>query len=188
MNRAGSAPGFWSRLPHSARTSSTRSAVTHSVSTPSRTSSDNPAHGCISSIMPTATCHRTIVRSPQATALTGQAQMGLHQPAASRATAHGSRDPKARDPHRDGQSHLVRLEYTTRAVTCVSGDGLKPSGGGPVFVGESAEYLFSADPVLGEIDLRWPGVRLSRWQLALWGSITRSRLAWAVLWVGIIAE
>src|SRR5205814_10214416 len=69
MNRAGSAPGFWSRLPHSARTSSTRSAVTHSVSTPSRTSSDNPAHGCISSIMPTATCHRTIVRSPQATAL-----------------------------------------------------------------------------------------------------------------------
>src|SRR5947207_10935211 len=85
MNRAGSAPGFWSRLPHSARTSSTRSAVTHSVSTPSRTSSDNPAHGCISSIMPTATCHRTIVRSPQATALGagrevagGDLQAGLH--------------------------------------------------------------------------------------------------------------
>src|SRR6516165_5138122 len=69
MNRAGSAPGLWSRVPHSARTSSTRSAVTHSVSTPSRTSPDNPAHGCISSIMPTATCHATIVRSPQATAL-----------------------------------------------------------------------------------------------------------------------
>src|SRR5436189_2418582 len=78
MNRAGSAPGFWSRLPHSARTSSTRSAVTHSVSTPSRTSSDNPAHGCISSIMPTATCHRTIVRSPQATAL-ARRKVGIDQ-------------------------------------------------------------------------------------------------------------
>jgi len=32
----------------------------------------------------------------------GRAQMGLHQPAASRAVVHGSRDPQARDPHRDG--------------------------------------------------------------------------------------
>jgi hypothetical protein len=31
---------------------------------------------------------------------------------------------------------------------------------------ESAEDLFSADPVLGRVDLRWPGVSLSRWQLA----------------------
>src|SRR6266568_772450 len=54
MNRAGSAPGFWSRVPHSARTSSTSSALTHSVSTLSRTSSDNPVHGCIPAIMPTA--------------------------------------------------------------------------------------------------------------------------------------
>src|SRR5712691_5619588 len=58
MNRAGSAPGLWSRLPHSARTSSTSSAVTHSVSTPSRTSSDNPVHGCIPGIMHDR-CHLT---------------------------------------------------------------------------------------------------------------------------------
>jgi len=31
---------------------------------------------------------------------------------------------------------------------------------------ESAEDLFSADPVLGEVDLRWPGVGLSRCELA----------------------
>ena len=31
---------------------------------------------------------------------------------------------------------------------------------------ESAEDLFSADPVLGEVDLRWPGVSLSRCELA----------------------
>src|SRR6516164_5383071 len=78
MNRAGSAPGLWSRVPHSARTSSTRSALTHSVSTPSRTSPDNPAHGCISSIMPTATCHATIVRSPQATALGAGREVADH--------------------------------------------------------------------------------------------------------------
>jgi hypothetical protein len=33
-------------------------------------------------------------------------------------------------------------------------------------VRESAEDLFSADPVFGEIDLRWPGVSLSRCELA----------------------
>ena len=31
---------------------------------------------------------------------------------------------------------------------------------------ESAEDLFSADPVLGEVDLRWPSVSLSRRKLA----------------------
>ena len=31
---------------------------------------------------------------------------------------------------------------------------------------EAAEDLLSADPVLSEVDLRWPGVSLSRWQLA----------------------
>ncbi len=31
---------------------------------------------------------------------------------------------------------------------------------------ESAEDLFSADPVVGEIDLRWPGVSLSGCELA----------------------
>ena len=49
--RAGSAPGLWSRTPRCARTSSTSSALTHSVSRPSRTSSANPVHGCIPSIM-----------------------------------------------------------------------------------------------------------------------------------------
>src|ERR1035441_7824976 len=40
------------------------------------------------------------------------------------------------------------------------------SGGDLVFVYESAEDLFPADPVLGEVDLRWPGVGLSRCELA----------------------
>ena len=35
-----------------------------------------------------------------------------------------------------------------------------------VLVCESAEDLFSADPVLGEVDLRWPGVGLSGCELA----------------------
>jgi hypothetical protein len=33
-------------------------------------------------------------------------------------------------------------------------------------VRESAEDLFPADPVLGEVDLRWPGGSLSRRELA----------------------
>jgi hypothetical protein len=33
-------------------------------------------------------------------------------------------------------------------------------------VREAAEDLLSADAVLGEVDLPWPGVSLSRWQLA----------------------
>ena len=40
------------------------------------------------------------------------------------------------------------------------------SGADVVFVGESAEDLFPADSVLGEVDLRWPGVSLSRGELA----------------------
>ena|ERR1019366_5991312 len=40
------------------------------------------------------------------------------------------------------------------------------SGGDLVLVCESAEDLFSADPVLGEVDLRWPGVSLSGCELA----------------------
>ena len=40
------------------------------------------------------------------------------------------------------------------------------SSGDLVLVREAAEDLFSAEPVLGEVDLRWPGVSLSRWQLA----------------------
>ncbi len=39
------------------------------------------------------------------------------------------------------------------------------SGSDLVFVRESAEDLFPADPVLGEVDLRWPGVGLSGCEL-----------------------
>lgn len=49
----------------------------------------------------------------------------------------------------------VGLEYTLRAVTCVVS---KPrmSGGDLILMPESAEDLFSADPILSEIDLRCP--------------------------------
>jgi hypothetical protein len=40
------------------------------------------------------------------------------------------------------------------------------SGGDLVLVRESAEDLLPADPVLGEVDLRWPGVSLSGCELA----------------------
>ena len=40
------------------------------------------------------------------------------------------------------------------------------SGGDLILVRESAEDLFPADPVLGEVDLRWRGVSLSRCELA----------------------
>ena len=43
------------------------------------------------------------------------------------------------------------------------------SGGDLVLVRESADDLFSADPVLGEVDLRWPGAGLRRWE------VTRTR-------------
>jgi hypothetical protein len=41
--------------------------------------------------------------------------------------------------------------------------GLAPS---PIWIGQPNSGLFSADPVLGEVDLRWPGVSLSRCELA----------------------
>jgi hypothetical protein len=40
------------------------------------------------------------------------------------------------------------------------------SGGDLVLVHESAEDLFPADPVVGEVDLRWRGASLSRCELA----------------------
>jgi len=49
-------------------------------------------------------------------------------------------------------------------VSSCSSAGL--SGCDLVLVGESAEDLFPADLVLGEVDLRWPGVSLSGCELA----------------------
>src|ERR1017187_10668213 len=40
------------------------------------------------------------------------------------------------------------------------------SGGDLVFVREAAGDLFPADPVVGEVDFRWPGVGLSGCELA----------------------
>ena len=62
--------------------------------------------------------------------------------------------------------HPVGLEYTIVTVTCFFSQRGGASGGDLVFVRESAEDLFSADPVLGEVDLRWPGVSLSGCELA----------------------
>ena len=47
-----------------------------------------------------------------------------------------------------------------------SGTPQELSGGDLVLVCESAEDLFPSDPVLGQVDLRWPGVSLSRGELA----------------------
>jgi hypothetical protein len=46
------------------------------------------------------------------------------------------------------------------------GNGLELSGGGLVLGREAAEDLSSADLVLGEVDLRWPAMSVSWWQLA----------------------
>ena len=78
-------------------------------------------------------------------------------------------DPwRADEARRDGRAvHRVgdpagcghrsaRLEYTTGQVAWVFRNGMGLSGGDLVLVRESAEDLFPADPVLGEVDLRWP--------------------------------
>jgi len=60
----------------------------------------------------------------------------------------------------------VGLEYSIVVVICVSSLHRGLSGGDVVLVRESAEDVSSADPVLSEADLRWPGVSLSRCELA----------------------
>jgi hypothetical protein len=60
----------------------------------------------------------------------------------------------------------VGLEYSIVVVICVSSLHRGLSGGDVVLVRESAEDVSSADPVLSEVDLRWPGVSLSRCELA----------------------
>jgi hypothetical protein len=65
--------------------------------------------------------------------------------------------PRPREP--------VGLEYSIVVVICVSSLHRGLSGGDVVLVRESAEDVSSADPVLSEVDLRWPGVSLSRCEL-----------------------
>ena len=50
----------------------------------------------------------------------------------------------------------VGLEYTIVRWPASSRSSVGMSGGDLVPVCESAEDLFRADPVLGEVDLRWP--------------------------------
>ena len=75
----------------------------------------------------------------------------------------------------DGKSGLeelaaepVGLEYPIVAVTCsLLVASARPSDSDLVLVRESAEDLFPADPVIGEVDwLQRPGVNLSRRELA----------------------
>jgi hypothetical protein len=61
---------------------------------------------------------------------------------------------------------LVGLGYAIVPVTCFFSQRGGASGGDPVLVRESAEDLFSADRVLGEVDLQRPGVSLSGCELA----------------------
>jgi hypothetical protein len=58
------------------------------------------------------------------------------------------------------------LENAIVEVTCSLLGSLGLSGGDLVFVRESAEDLFPADPMPGEVDLRRPGVSLSGCELA----------------------
>jgi hypothetical protein len=60
----------------------------------------------------------------------------------------------------------VGLEYSITTVTCdFSSTTQGLSCGDLVFARESAEDLFSSDPVLGQVDRRWPGVSLTRCEL-----------------------
>jgi hypothetical protein len=60
----------------------------------------------------------------------------------------------------------VGLEYTNVAVSCYFSQSARMSSGDLILVREAAEDPLSADPVLSEVDPRWPGVGLSRWHLA----------------------
>jgi hypothetical protein len=74
-------------------------------------------------------------------------------------------------------AHRVGLEYSIVVVICVSSLHRGLSGGDVVLVRESAEDVSSADPVLSEVDPRWPGVSLSRCELAE-GTV---RTGWVVM-------
>jgi hypothetical protein len=52
------------------------------------------------------------------------------------------------------------------AVACVPSPPGGLSGGDLVFVRKSVEDLSPADPVIGEVDLGWPSVSLSRCEVA----------------------
>ena len=63
-------------------------------------------------------------------------------------------------------SRPVGLEYTVGPVAFAFSQWLGLSCGDPVLAREPAKDLFSADPVLGEVDLRRLGVGLSGCELA----------------------
>src|SRR5512142_749113 len=52
------------------------------------------------------------------------------------------------------------------------------SSGDLMLMRETAEDLLSAGPVLCEVDLRWPGVGVSRWHLAQ-GAVGRNVWQWS---------
>jgi hypothetical protein len=63
-------------------------------------------------------------------------------------------------------AYPVGIEYTNTAVTWYFPNSARRSSGYLILVRETTQNLLPADPVLGEVDLRWPGVSVSRWQLA----------------------
>jgi hypothetical protein len=67
----------------------------------------------------------------------------------------GAALPATCDAFRDARYHLVGLEYSIVAVACVFSLYRGLSDGDMVLVRESAQDLFSADPVLGDVDFRW---------------------------------
>ena len=76
-------------------------------------------------------------------------------------------------PRPDWADRAILAALACRARLYDHGSDLRilvaPSGlssGDLVLARESAEDLFSPDPVLGEVELRWPGVSLVRCELA----------------------
>jgi hypothetical protein len=77
-------------------------------------------------------------------------------------------------------AYRVGLEYAIVAVTCFFSLRPELSRRDLVLVCESAEDLSSADPVLGEVDLRRPGAGLGRGELAK-GAVRPVGLEYAIV-------
>src|SRR5690242_17892238 len=78
----------------------------------------------------------------------------------------GRSAPRPPGPRSGRRGSPVGLEYSIVVVICISLLHRGLSGGDVVLVRESAEDVSSADPVLSEVDLGWPGMSLSRCELA----------------------